>query len=241
MSNYLLPNTLISQLSNVPNDWKKIIFNEKSKIALKKISEYVEFRLKNEALIYPKNPFFALQNINSPSDIKVVILGQDPYYKFGQAQGLAFSVPNHCKCPPSLKNIFIELKNEYPKQCENFKNDLCFWAKQGVLLLNTILTVEDSKPTSHSRIGWEEFTDEIIKNISLDMSPKVFLLWGRYAYTKKASLLINKKHLILIANHPSPLSCNRPPYPFFGCNHFIKANNWLYKYGRNPINWISSN
>lgn len=173
---------------------------------------------------------FQLTELNT---IKVVILGQDPYYKYNQAHGLAFSVQRGITIPPSLMNIYKELNNNQV----NFKipNHGCLesWAKQGVLLLNTVLTVEKDRPGSHINIGWERFTDQVISIINKYCTQVVFLLWGENAQ-KKSSFIDNTRHLILYASHPSPFSAHRS---FFGSHHFYHTNMWLLKCGIQPIDW----
>ena len=164
--------------------------------------------------------------------MKVVILGQDPYHEEGQAMGLSFSVPNGVKKPPSLINIYKEIENETGDKMPE-RGDLTGWAKQGVLLLNTVLTVRAHQANSHKGKGWEEFTDGVIKKISKNTKDVVFLLWGANARSKK-QLIDSSKHLILECAHPSPLSAYNG---FFGCGHFTKANEYLIKHGKLPIVW----
>jgi len=166
-----------------------------------------------------------------------VILGQDPYHGPGQAQGMAFSVPDDCKRPPSLRNIFNEIARDYPDLSVPAGNDLSPWADQGVLLLNTALTVEDGQPASHAKRGWETVTDALIAHVARDSSPKVFMLWGAHAQAKRLLLPPDSGHLVLMSNHPSPLSARRPPVPFLGCGHFRATNDWLRDQGKNPIDW----
>ena len=176
-----------------------------------------------------KNIFRAF-NLVEPKKIKVVIIGQDPYHGLNQANGLAFSVSSECKIPPSLRNIFKELIDDIG--CDNPKNGvLDIWAEQGVLLMNTILSVEESKPHSHKNIGWEEFTDAIISKLSLDFNNIVFILWGGESQ-KKERLVDTSKHLILKASHPSPLSSYRG---FFGSKPFSKTNNYLKEHNKKEI------
>jgi uracil-DNA glycosylase len=165
--------------------------------------------------------------------IKVVIIGQDPYHGVGQANGLCFSVSHKQKIPPSLRNIFKELKEDLNIEPPN-NGSLNHWSEEGVLLLNSILTVESGKANSHKDIGWEIFTESVIKLISLKMNNIVFLLWGKYAHNKEI-LIDCKKHLILKASHPSPLSSYRS---FFGCKHFSKTNNYLINNGKEGIKWV---
>lgn len=165
-------------------------------------------------------------------DVKVVILGQDPYHEEGQAMGLSFSVPKGVQIPPSLVNIYKEISAETGETMPTH-GDLTSWAKQGVLLLNAVLTVRAHQANSHKGKGWERFTDAVIKAVSDQKEGVVFLLWGRNARDKK-SLIDTKKHLVLECAHPSPLSAYNG---FFGCNHFIKANEYLIKQKKQPINW----
>ena len=211
--------------------------------ALERLSAMLESRLAQGATIYPARPFRALESLE-PHAVKVVILGQDPYHGPGQAQGLAFSVPDGFKRPPSLRNILQEIEREFPTdhgklvlESNLLKNDLSRWATQGVLLLNTCLTVEDGQPASHARAGWETVTDALIACVANDPSPKVFMLWGAHAQAKQSLITNAGNHLILMANHPSPLSARRPPAPFVGCDHFRLANDWLAKQNIQIIDW----
>jgi uracil-DNA glycosylase len=191
-------------------------------------------RIEAGATIYPPEPFRALV-LTAPSDVRVVVLGQDPYHGPGQAEGLAFSVAPGVKPPPSLRNIFRELQRDTGRP-EPAGGSLAQWAGQGVLLLNTCLTVEDGQPASHAGHGWERFTDRVIGHCSASGPAKVFLLWGAHAQKKRA-LIDTARHLVLEANHPSPLSARRPPVPFLGCGHFSAANRWLAGQGQPPIRW----
>ena len=183
--------------------------------------------------IFPKSEeIFNAFNYTKLDTLKVVILGQDPYHKKGQAHGLAFSVQNNTKPPPSLINIFKEIKSDLNIKI-NKNSNLDPWAKQGVLLLNSTLTVRENKAGSHQKIGWETITDKIIKKISTRKKGIIFLLWGKYAQ-KKSKFIDKKKHHILTATHPSPLSAYRG---FFGCKHFSKTNQILIKNKRKAINW----
>lgn len=186
-----------------------------------------------EKRIYPsKENIFAALNLCPLDKVKVVIIGQDPYHGEGQAHGLAFSVLPETKIPPSLKNIYKEISNDLGKEIPATGN-LNAWAEQGVLLLNATLTVESQQPGSHQGIGWEIFTDEIIKTISDQKEHMVFLLWGKYAEAK-ANLIDETKHLVLKAPHPSPFSAHSG---FFGCRHFSQANEYLEKNKIKPIDW----
>ena len=184
---------------------------------------------------YPSKIFNAL-NLTPPGEVKVVILGQDPYHGPGQAMGLSFSVPASVKNPPSLKNIFKELESELGHKSDaetKYDGDLTSWAEQGVLMLNSVLTVKAGKPGSHSGRGWEQFTDGIISELSDNYRGIIFMLWGNYA-KQKLSLIDVDKHTVLTAPHPSPFSAHSG---FFGCNHFISANQQLEAGGKVEIKW----
>jgi uracil-DNA glycosylase len=184
--------------------------------------------------VYPPEPLRAL-TLTEPEAVSVVILGQDPYHGPGQAEGLAFSVAPGVKLPPSLRNIYKELQRD-TGAVPPAQGSLVHWAEQGVLLLNTCLTVEDGLPASHAGRGWDVLTDAVIRHCSDAGPPKVFLLWGAHAQ-KKLPLIDASRHLVLCANHPSPLSASRGPVPFLGCGHFSQANHWLAEQGRSPIRW----
>jgi uracil-DNA glycosylase len=193
----------------------------------------VDARRAAGATIYPRNPFATLHEL-APASVRVVVLGQDPYHGPGQAQGRAFSVPAGMKLPPSLRNIYSEISREFGSPLPA-SGDLQRWVHQGVLLLNTVLTVEDGAAASHAGLGWEAFTDELIGSLGQQDRPVAFLLWGAPAQKKRA--LIGTQHLVLCANHPSPLSARRPPVPFIGCGHFGQVNAWLTARGETPIRW----
>lgn len=197
---------------------------------------FLRGRLTANAVIYPAQPLRALEWV-APEDVRVVILGQDPYHGPGQAEGLAFSVAPGVKPPPSLRNIFKELQRDLrlPVPADG---SLVPWARQGVLLLNTCLTVEEGAPASHAGRGWEFLTDALIRDLAARDEPKVFLLWGAHAQ-KKRSLIdaAGHGHAVLTANHPSPLSAMRPPEPFLGCGHFSAVNRWLAGRGHAPVDW----
>ncbi|HEX5805713.1 MAG TPA: uracil-DNA glycosylase [Macromonas sp.] len=201
----------------------------------RRLAEALQQRLAQGAVIYPPHPFRALRE--TPLDaVRVVILGQDPYHGPGQAEGLAFSVPDGVKLPPSLRNIFQELVRDLGAQ-PPASGSLLHWARQGVLLLNTSLTVEQGAPASHAKLGWERLTDALIHACSAHLAPKAFLLWGAHAQSK-APLIDTARHLVLSANHPSPLSARRPPQPFIGCGHFGRVNAWLQQKNEKPIAWL---
>ena len=213
--------------------WKDIIENEQQKPYYEKLKEEIDKRYENSIVFPEKQNIFKAFSLTKLDNLKVVILGQDPYHGFGQAQGLAFSTPANIKNPPSMQNILKEIQSDLGKKsiCED--GDLTPWAKQGVLLLNTILTVEESKPKSHHNLGWEVFTDNIIKYISDNCEDTIFILWGSPAISK-TKLIDRKKHHILTAPHPSPLSSYRG---FFGCKHFSQTNNILKSLNKEAIIW----
>ncbi|MCQ2415777.1 MAG: uracil-DNA glycosylase [Lachnospiraceae bacterium] len=216
----------------ITNDWLTVLEPEFKKPYYKSLYEKVneEYRTRT---VYPPGPeLFKAFDLTPLSEVKVVILGQDPYHEPGQAEGLCFSVKQGIEQPPSLVNIYRELHNELgcyiPKS-----GSLVPWAKQGVLLLNTLLTVRAHQAFSHKGIGWEQFTDAAIRAVNQVDRPVVFMLWGRPA-GEKAALLDNPKHLVLKCAHPSPLSASRG---FFGCGHFVTCNEFLAANGITPINW----
>lgn len=213
--------------------WEKLIEVEEQKDYFKKLKDEIDKRYEMSNVFPEKQNIFKAFTLTSLDNLKVVILGQDPYHGFGQAQGLSFSTPANIKNPPSMVNILKEINDDLQKKsfCED--GDLTPWAKDGVLLLNTILTVEESKPKSHHNLGWEIFTDNIIKYISDNKKDIVFILWGSPAIAK-TKLIDTKKHHILSAPHPSPLSSYRG---FFGCKHFSKTNEILRNLGKEQINW----
>jgi uracil-DNA glycosylase len=196
--------------------------------------EFLRRRLQEGAVIYPHKPLRAL-SWGGPADVRVVIVGQDPYHGPGQAEGLAFSVAPGVRTPPSLRNIFKEQQRDLGLAMPA-DGSLVPWARQGVLLLNTSLTVEDGQAGSHAGQGWEVLTDAVIKACSASEGSKVFMLWGAHAQ-KKAPAIDVARHLVLCANHPSPLSASRGPVPFLGCGHFGAANRWLLAQGHASIDW----
>jgi uracil-DNA glycosylase len=212
--------------------WKKVLRDEFQKPYFETLKHFLVEEKKQHAL-YPRfDNIFAAFEHTPFENVKVVILGQDPYYGAGQAHGLCFSVQEGVAHPPSLQNIFKELQSDIG--CDIPKHGtLTSWAKEGVFLLNTVLTVRASEPLSHRNQGWENFTDAVIRAISSQKENVVFILWGTSAGTK-ASLIDNKKHLILRAPHPSPLSSYRG---FFGSKPFSKTNDYLIRHGKTPIQW----
>jgi uracil-DNA glycosylase len=217
----------------IEESWKKVLKEEFEKTYFQHIITFLRAEKASGKIIYPPGSLIFNAFKQTPFDkVKVVLLGQDPYHNKGQAHGLSFSVPDGVPKPPSLVNIFKELKNdlgiEIPKN-----GNLEKWTAQGVLLLNASLTVRENEPGSHARIGWLQFTDHIIKKISEEKEGIVFLLWGKFAQEKQ-SLIDETKHFVLKAAHPSPYSANNG---FFGCKHFSKTNELLMKQHATPIDW----
>ncbi|ECQ5882397.1 uracil-DNA glycosylase [Campylobacter coli] len=216
----------------INDDWKEFLKEEFNKNYFLEIKKRYIQALNNNAIIYPPaNLTFNAFNLTPLDELKIVLLGQDPYHQPNQAMGLSFSVPYGVKIPPSLLNIYKELKTDLDIEPSK-SGDLSSWAKQGILLLNSILSVEAGKPASHSSWGWQEFSDAVISKLSLEKSGLIFMLWGNYAKSKK-TLIDTNKHFILEAAHPSPLARTG----FLGCKHFSKANEILRNLGKNPINW----
>lgn len=196
---------------------------------------FLDERAAAGARIYPPRPLRALEL--TPFDaVRVVIVGQDPYHGAGQAHGLAFSVPDGVRVPPSLRNIHAELEREFGAAPRSGSLDA--WAQQGVLLLNAVLTVEEGQPGSHAQQGWEHLTSDLLTALGRDPRARVFLLWG--AHAQRFAPLIAAHHLVLTANHPSPLSARRRPQPFIGCGHFRRANEFLAATGTRTIDWIGA-
>ncbi len=198
-----------------------------------KVRAFIEERRSSGAAIFPPQPLRML-TLTRFDEVRVVILGQDPYHGEGQAHGLAFSVPRGMRVPPSLRNIFAELQRDLGCTLP-VDGTLEHWARQGVLLLNVVFTVELGAPGSHSRKGWETLTSLLLDALAADQQPKVFMLWGALAHAWQPRL--SEPHLVLKANHPSPLSARRPPTPFVGCGHFSRANTFLRQHGRGQIDW----
>lgn len=216
----------------IGNSWDLYLKEEYNKDYFKSIINSVNNEYKNNICYPPKNEIFNAFRLTPYENIKVVIIGQDPYHGEHQAEGLSFSVKNDVNRPPSLQNIFKELENDLGIKISN-NNSLIPWAKEGVLLLNAVLTVEKNKPTSHRSIGWEKFTDEVIKIINKKEEPVVFILWGNFAREKK-KFITNKKHKIIESAHPSPFSAYNG---FFGSRPFSKTNQYLEDKGIKTINW----
>lgn len=220
----------------IGNDWDNYLEEEYSKTYFEDLLKKVNNEYARKNIFPPKNRVFSALKLTPYKNVKVVILGQDPYHEKGQAQGISFSVPENEKIPPSLLNIFKEIHDDLGLYIPNNGN-LAKWCRQGVLMLNTVLTVEEGKANSHKGWGWERFTDEVIRKLNEKESPIVFLLWGRNAIAKK-ELITNKKHLVLTSVHPSPLSAFGG---FFGSKHFSKCNNFLIQNNLLPIDWQIEN
>ena len=216
------------------SSWKDFFEKEKEKAYFRKLEEFLVNEYKNKVIYPPRDLVFNAFSLCPLDKIKVVIIGQDPYHEPEQAMGLSFSVPSTCKVPPSLKNIYKEIEDDCNEIFFNKDGDLTYLANQGVLLLNSILTVEQGKPLSHNTKEYEELYHNILKELDELDYPLVFMLWGGNA-KKQSVYLKNPKHLVLCANHPSPLSANRGG--FFGCKHFSKANQFLTQNGIEPIIW----
>jgi uracil-DNA glycosylase len=223
----------VIDLAAVGNEWQGPVRAFFSSEAGRRLVAFLDDRKAAGAAVYPPQPLRAL-TLTPFDTTRVVILGQDPYHGAGQAHGLAFSVPAGVRPPPSLRNIFTELQKDLgcPPPSDG---SLERWARQGVLLLNAVLTVEDGRPGAHAGRGWEVLTGALLLALAADPRPKVFMLWGALAQTRRAG--VGAPHLVLEANHPSPLSARRPPVPFLGCCHFSRANEFLRSQGRGTIDW----
>ena len=221
--------TLIDQL---PQDWRTLLMDETKKDYWDSLEEFVLELPEEPPTFPPRELIFNAFHQTRYHDVKVVILGQDPYHNEGQAHGLSFSVPRGVSLPPSLRNIYRELEDDLGAS-PGLDGDLHHWAKQGVLLLNTVLTVEAHQPHSHRKKGWEDFTDAVIQKLVERESPIAFVLWGKPAQKKKDLILI-PPHCIIESAHPSPLSARRG---FFGSRPFSKINDWLNEQSQSPIQW----
>ena len=218
----------------IEEGWKKALAEEFGAEYMKELKKKLVEEMKSGVVIYPPaKQIFNAFNLTPFHKVKVVILGQDPYHGKGQAHGLSFSVPDGITPPPSLVNIFKEIESDLKVKISKINGNLESWTKQGVLLLNAILTVRADSPASHRNLGWEKLTDAVIKTLSDKRENIVFLLWGKFAQ-KKENLIDTSKHLVLKAPHPSPFSANSG---FFGCKHFSKTNEYLLKNGQTPIEW----
>lgn len=215
------------------NDWDDVLRPLFHSELYAKIREFLKKEYFTQTIYPPMEDLFNCFRLTPYNKVKVVILGQDPYHNKGQAHGLCFSVKEGVPVPPSLVNIYKEISNEYGIEVKP-KGDLTPWAKQGVLLLNTVLTVRENQPNSHKNCGWTAFTDEVIKTLNNHEKPIVFLLWGANARSKKC-LIDRSKHLVLECAHPSPLSAYNG---FFGCDHFTQTNSFLIENDLEPIKWF---
>ena len=225
-------------VADLPAGWRAPVQDFLASAAGQALSAQLQAALAAGAVVYPPEPFRALA-LTALDDVRVVILGQDPYHGPGQAEGLAFSVAPGVKIPPSLRNIFKELQRSLGLPMPG-DGSLVRWARQGVLLLNTSLTVEDGQAASHARWGWEALTDTLVDLVAARAQPTVFMLWGGHAQAKRALIghaAPDGRHLVLQANHPSPLSALRPPQPFIGCDHFLQADRFLHSKGQKTIDW----
>ena len=216
----------------IGNEWDNVLKDEFEKDYFIKIKKFIDSEYETKTVYPPYDDIFNAFKLTPLNDVKVVILGQDPYHEAGQAHGLAFSTPEGRPIPRSLKNIFKEINAEYDYPIPE-SGCLESWAKQGVFLLNTVLTVEDGNANSHSKCGWQTFTDNVIKILNQQSQPIVFMLWGKQA-EKKKELITNTNHLVLITSHPSPFSARRG---FFGSDHFRLANEFLNKNNKEEIDW----
>lgn len=219
-------------MMRIGNEWDALLADEIKKDYYLRLREFLKKEYSTRTIYPPMNDIFNALRRTSYSDVKAVILGQDPYHGAGQAHGMCFSVKKGTPPPPSLQNIFKELKSDLGIDPPNH-GELTAWADSGVLLLNTVLTVREGAANSHKGMGWEHFTDRIIKLLNQREQPMVFLLWGGNARAK-AGLITNQNHLVLQCAHPSPLSAYNG---FFGCRHFSKTNDFLKQHGIEPINW----
>ncbi|RUS87926.1 hypothetical protein EGW08_004342 [Elysia chlorotica] len=214
-------------------EWVCVLQDEFEQDYFKALEKLIEDEFSSGKVVFPsKDLIFNALNRTAPKDVKILLLGQDPYHGDGQAMGLSFSVPPGVPIPPSLRNMYKELSNDIAGFKDPGHGCLDKWADQGVLLLNATLTVRKSEPNSHSKFGWQKFTDQIIKSVSDESPGTVFMLWGNFAH-KKEKLIDSKKHKILKTAHPSPLSCTK----FYGCKCFSKANEALREMGRKEVDW----
>lgn len=235
MNSASLTTPLAQLLDAVPAGWRELLQPWRESAAGRGLVDFVDRRVADGAVVYPPEPLRALE-LTALADVRVLVLGQDPYHGPGQAHGLAFSVPAGIALPPSLRNIFKEIGAEYGAEPVRASGNLEGWARQGVLLLNTVLTVEQANAASHAKRGWEAVTDCLIHGLAASRPNLVFMLWGSHAQAKRA-LLEGQTHCVLEAPHPSPLSAHRG---FLGCGHFRQANDWLERHGRPGIDWLTA-
>ena len=219
-------------MAAIEGEWARALAPEFHKAYYRKLYEFIKQEYSTRVVYPPSDSLFTALHLTPLEKVKVVILGQDPYHEPGQAMGMSFSVPEGVQIPPSLKNIYKEIHEDVGEKIPD-TGDLTGWAEQGVLLLNAVLTVRAHQANSHKGYGWEEFTDAIIRTVDREERPLVFMLWGRNARDKK-ELIVNPRHLVLEAAHPSPLSAYNG---FFGCKHFSKCNKYLESNGVEPVDW----
>ena len=219
----------------IAKGWKEVLYKEFQQDYFIRITDQLKIEKQSQVIIYPPGPMiFNAFNTTDFNEVKVVIIGQDPYHGPGQAHGLSFSVQAGIKPPPSLINIYKEIESDLGVKMPRNYGNLMHWAKQGVLLLNATLTVRANQPNSHAGIGWSQFTDAVIQKLNQEKEQLVFLLWGNFAKEKGAHIDL-KKHLVLKAAHPSPFAADKG---FFGCKHFSKTNQYLIEHGFDPIDWL---
>jgi uracil-DNA glycosylase len=219
----------------IAKGWKEVLYKEFQQDYFIRITDQLKIEKQSQVKIYPPGPMiFNAFNTTDFNEVKVVIIGQDPYHGPGQAHGLSFSVQAGIKPPPSLINIYKEIESDLGVKMPRDYGNLTHWAKQGVLLLNATLTVRANQPNSHAGIGWSQFTDAVIQKLNQEKEQLVFLLWGNFAKEKGAHI-DQKKHLVLKAAHPSPFAADKG---FYGCRHFSKTNQYLIEHGLDPIDWL---
>jgi uracil-DNA glycosylase len=219
----------------IAKGWKEVLYKEFQQDYFIRITDQLKIEKQSQVKIYPPGPMiFNAFNTTDFNEVKVVIIGQDPYHGPGQAHGLSFSVQAGIKPPPSLINMYKEIESDLGVKMPRDYGNLTHWAKQGVLLLNATLTVRANQPNSHAGIGWSQFTDAVIKKLNQEKEKLVFLLWGNFAKEKGAHI-DQKKHLVLKAAHPSPFAADKG---FYGCRHFSKTNQYLIEHGLDPIDWL---
>ena len=225
------------EVAQVAPGWRPLLQDFLQSADGQRVTARLQAELAAGTAVFPPEPLRALR-LTAPEDVRVVILGQDPYHGPGQAYGLAFAVPPDVRVPPSLRNIFKELQREFGRAPQP-AGLLDHWARQGVLLLNTSLTVVAGQAGSHSRIGWQALTGPIFRRLAESERPLSFMLWGAHAQALRPEAgAAAERHLWLLANHPSPLSALRPPVPFIGCGHFARTNDFLRARGESPIDWL---
>jgi uracil-DNA glycosylase len=230
-----LTEPLARMLDRAPPSWAPLIETWRASATGQQLEAFVARRQRQGATIYPADPLRALA-LTPREQVRVVILGQDPYHGPGQAEGLAFSVPRGVRPPPSLRNLFKERARDLGL-APPAHGHLGAWAGRGVLLLNSALSVEEGRPGAHADQGWEALTDAVIESVAEDSAPKVFMLWGAHAQRKGARAAATGRHAVLEANHPSPLSATRGPVPFIGCGHFSAANRFFEPRCQPSIDW----